>query len=136
MEADLARSFAKQYQDGGDQLSVGLREMIERGQRVLATEYNEALERITVYNTLLERIMQDYDAILTPATPGEAPAGLDSTGSPVFCTIWSLCGVPALSLPIMTGPRGLPLGAQLLSMRGDDGRLFRTARWLLGALEQ
>ena len=66
---------------------------------------------------------------------GEAPVGLESTGDPAFCTIWTLCGVPALNLPILQGPNGMPIGIQMISFRGDDARLFRTARWLLTLLE-
>ncbi len=130
MEADLAKSYAKLYREGSAQLSDRLVEMIESGQRVLATEYNTALERSRQYAAILEQFMEDYDAILTPATTGEAP-GSETTGDPAFCTPWSLCGVPALSLPILQGPAGLPLGAQLVAAQGDDARLFRTARWLV-----
>ena len=38
--------------------------------------------------------------------------------------------MPALSLPLMHGPDGLPLGVQLVGRRHDDARLLRTARWL------
>ncbi len=93
-------------------------------------DYNEAVSRIDLLNSLLDGIFHKYDAIITPATTGEAPVGLESTGSPVFCTLWTLCGVPAITLPLMTGPAGLPLGVQLVGARGDDGRLLRTGRWL------
>jgi Asp-tRNA(Asn)/Glu-tRNA(Gln) amidotransferase A subunit family amidase len=136
MEADLALSFAKEYRDGKNQLSDVLCEMIERGQQVLATDYNAAVARISEYQAEISEITHVFDAILTPATAGEAPVGLDATGSPAFCTIWTLAGVPALTLPILQGPSGMPLGAQIVSAKGDDGRLFRTARWLLGTLEE
>lgn len=134
MEADLARSFEQEYTRGKDRLSAVLKEMIERGQKVLAVDYNEALSRIDALNTLLNAIFHKYDAILTPATTGEAPIGLEATGSPVFCTLWTLCGVPAVSLPLMTGPAGLPLGVQLVGAKGDDARLLRSARWLTQAV--
>ena len=62
----------------------------------------------------------------------EAPAGLDSTGNPAFCALWTYCGTPAVTLPLMEGPNGLPVGVQLIGPRGDDARLLRTARWLAG----
>jgi len=71
-----------------------------------------------------------------PATVGEAPVGLESTGSPVFCTLWTLCGMPAISLPMLEGAAGMPLGVQLVGPRGDDARLLRTARWLAGLAAQ
>jgi Asp-tRNA(Asn)/Glu-tRNA(Gln) amidotransferase A subunit family amidase len=131
MEADLAKSFAPEYERGRDQLSARLREMIERGQRTLAVDYNHALERVPAYNALLGELFQRYDAILTPAAPGQAPKGLESTGSPIFCTIWTLCGTPAVTLPLLSGADGMPIGVQLVGQKGDDARLLRTARWLL-----
>jgi len=131
MEADLARSFEREYADGKDRLSPILREMIERGQKVLAVEYNRALGLIPVLNHALDKIFEWHDAIITPATTGEAPVGLESTGSPIFCTLWTLCGMPAITLPMMQGAHGMPIGVQLVGARGDDARLLRTARWLV-----
>ena len=48
----------------------------------------------------------------------------------MFCTLWTLCGLPALNVPLMQGANGLPLGVQLVGQRNRDGRLLRTARWL------
>jgi Asp-tRNA(Asn)/Glu-tRNA(Gln) amidotransferase A subunit family amidase len=134
MEADLARSFEQEYARGKDKLSSILREMIERGQKVLAVDYNRAVSQIPVLNRALDKVFDWHDAILTPATTGEAPVGLESTGSPIFCTIWTLCGMPAITLPILQGSHGLPLGVQLVGSKGDDARLLRTARWLVSNL--
>lgn len=134
MEADLARSFAAEYRDGADQLSNTLKQMIERGQKVLAVDYNNAVVARDIYYSAFEKVFEWHDAILTPATLGEAPAGVGSTGSPMFCTIWTLCGMPAITLPLLQGEKGLPLGVQLVGARGDDARLLRTARWLLNEL--
>jgi Asp-tRNA(Asn)/Glu-tRNA(Gln) amidotransferase A subunit family amidase len=130
MEADLAGSFEREYARGKDKLSSILREMIERGQKVPAVDYNRAVSRIPVLNRALDKMFDWYDAILTPATTGEAPVGLESTGSPIFCTIWTLCGMPAISLPILQGSQGMPMGVQMVGPKGDDARLLRTARWL------
>ena len=129
-EADLARSFEQEYARGKDKLSSTLREMIERGQKVLAVDYNHAVDQIPVLNGMLDEIFEWHDAILTPAATGEAPVGLESTGSPIFCTIWTLCGMPAISLPILQGTRGMPMGVQLVGPKFDDAQLLRTARWL------
>jgi Asp-tRNA(Asn)/Glu-tRNA(Gln) amidotransferase A subunit family amidase len=136
MHADLAKNFAPYYERGKDRLSDRLRAMIERGQTILAVDYNRAVEWRDVLNAGLERVFERYDAIITPATPGEAPVGLETTGSPVFCTLWTYCGVPAVTLPLMEGPDGMPLGVQLVGRRGEDGRLLRTARWMVSRLAQ
>ncbi|MFQ5764486.1 MAG: amidase [Rhodospirillales bacterium] len=131
MYADLAKSFAAYYDRGKDQLTDTLRGMIEEGRKTTAVEYNRAVDWREVLNTGLEKVFERYDAIITPATTGEAPAGLDSTGSPVFCTLWTYCGTPAITLPLMEGAGGLPVGVQLVGRRGDDARLLRTANWLV-----
>lgn len=129
-EADLAVSYRRDYQKGKDRLSDALRQIIERGQEVLAVDYNDALNGREFLQTALSRIFDHYDAILTPSAPGQAPPGLESTGSPAFCTLWTLCGTPAISLPLLQGADGMPIGVQLVAPWGDDERLLRTARWL------
>jgi Asp-tRNA(Asn)/Glu-tRNA(Gln) amidotransferase A subunit family amidase len=130
-ETDLALSFAPEYRRGADQLSATLRKMLEAGQRHLAVDYNRAVARIAVYNTALDDVFGEAHAILTPAAVGEAPRGLESTGSPVFSTLWTLCGLPAVTLPLMQGADGMPIGVQLVGPRGDDARLLQYANWLV-----
>ena len=137
MEADLAKNYDAEYERGADQLSASLRGQIERGRRVLAVDYNRALDKIPMLNGALNELFeQRCDVILTPATTGTAPHGLESTGDPMFCTLWTLCGMPTVTLPLMQGENGLPLGVQLVGRRGDDARLLRTARWLVNHVQQ
>ncbi len=131
MEADLARSFEQEYARGKKRLSPILREMIERGQKVLAVDYNRALGQVPVFHQAFDKVFEWHDAIITPAVTGQAPVGRESTGSPIFCTLWTLCGMPAITLPIMQGAHGMPMGVQLVGAKGDDARLLRTARWLV-----
>ncbi len=135
MEADLARSFADEYARGKAQITDILREMIERGQQVAPADYDAAVGRMGDYRECLDEIFEVYDAILTPATFGPAPQGLGATGSPAMCTIWTLCGTPALSLPLLQSAEGMPVGVQAVGAVGDDARLFRSCRWLLNYLD-
>ena len=131
MEADLALSFAPEYEQDAAKLSSTLRELLERAQRHLAVDYNRAVARIALYNAALDDVFHEVHAIVTPATTGEAPRGLESTGSPVFCSLWTLCGLPAVTVPLMKGGNGMPLGVQLVGQRGDDARLLQYARSLV-----
>ncbi|MGD9509842.1 MAG: amidase [Geminicoccaceae bacterium] len=129
---ELAHHLARENTQGREQLSGKLRELIDAGHATSAPDYLAALQQRLALRAGLERLFQEFDAIVTPAAPGEAPRGLAATGSPAFCSLWSLTGVPAISLPILCGPAGLPLGCQLVGAPGDDARLLRTARWLMG----
>jgi Asp-tRNA(Asn)/Glu-tRNA(Gln) amidotransferase A subunit family amidase len=131
MEAEMAANLDAEWQRGREQLSEPLRAQLERGRAVTALAYQQALARIPRLNEAFEELFNRYDAIVTPSAPGTAPPAA-TTGDPSFCTLWSLCGMPACNLPIMTGHDGLPLGVQLVGRRGDDARLLRTARWLVG----
>ena len=131
MGVDLARSFATEYERGRDQLSARLRGIIEDGQRALAIDYARALELVAGLRDSLDPLFARYDMIVTPATTGQPPRGLESTGSPAFCTIWTLLGLPAVTLPLLTGAEGMPIGVQLVGRFGDDARVLRTARWLV-----
>jgi Asp-tRNA(Asn)/Glu-tRNA(Gln) amidotransferase A subunit family amidase len=130
MEAEMAASLDLEWEKGRDRLSESLQAQLARGRAIGALDYQKALARIPLLNQGFEEIFERYDAILTPAAAGTAPQGLDSTGDPAFCTLWTLCGMPALNLPLMQGNGGLPLGMQLVGRRHNDGRLLRTARWL------
>ena len=136
MLAGIARNYGPYYDRARDRLSPAMRKMIEEGRAVSAIDYLAALDWQKALYAGLEPLFDRYDAIVTPAAPGEAPHGLHSTGNPAFNGLWTFCGVPAVTLPLMQGPRGLPVGVQLVGRRGEDGRLLRTARWLTGFVEQ
>ena len=135
MEAEMAANLAAEYDRGRDRLSDTLRTQLERGRRHTAFDYLSARARMPQVADGLDQLFDRYDAILTPSATGAAPRGLESTGNPVFCTLWTFAGMPALNLPLMQSPGGLPLGVQLVGRRWNDARLLRTARWLVGRLD-
>jgi Asp-tRNA(Asn)/Glu-tRNA(Gln) amidotransferase A subunit family amidase len=135
LEAEMASNFEREWLTGRDQLSPQLTSLLEKGREVKALDYQRALRAVPrLVESFDEMFMERYDAIVMPAALGTAPKGLASTGDPVFCSLWSLCGMPAISLPLMQGANGLPLGVQLVGRRGFDARLLRTARWLVSRL--
>ena len=134
MEAEMAANLDLEWAKGRDRLSESLCEQLARGREVRALDYQKALARIPVLNQGFDELFSHFDAVLTPAAPGTAPK-LAATGDPAFCTLWTLCGMPALSLPLMNGANGLPLGVQLVGQRGGDARLLRTARWLVAKVQ-
>jgi Asp-tRNA(Asn)/Glu-tRNA(Gln) amidotransferase A subunit family amidase len=136
MEAEMAANLGREWDQGRDRLSDALRTQLGRGRDVRAVDYQLARTRAAAFaEGLTDLFAQRYDAILTPAAPGTAPGGLHSTGDPSFCTLWTLTGMPAITLPLMRGANGLPMGIQLVGPRHGDARLLRTARWLARRVE-
>jgi Asp-tRNA(Asn)/Glu-tRNA(Gln) amidotransferase A subunit family amidase len=135
MEAEMAFNLDREFEQGAERLSESLRGRLARGREVRALDYQRALARVPLLNAGFNEIFERCSAIITPAAAGTAPKGLESTGDPSFCTLWTLCGMPALNLPLMRGENGLPIGVQLVGQRGEDARLLRLAKWLVRRLE-
>jgi Asp-tRNA(Asn)/Glu-tRNA(Gln) amidotransferase A subunit family amidase len=134
MEVEMAHNLRRDYDRGGEMLSRPLREILERGRGHAAVDYTAALAGIQALNDALAPTFDEFDALLTPAAPGEAPRGLQFTGDASFCTLWTYLGTPAVTLPLLQSPAGMPLGVQLVGRRDGDARLLRTARWLVETL--
>jgi Asp-tRNA(Asn)/Glu-tRNA(Gln) amidotransferase A subunit family amidase len=130
MEAEMAANLDLEWERGRDKLSESLQAQLGRGREIRAVDYQKAQARIGKLNDSFDELFARFDAIITPAAIGTAPA-LATTGDPSFCTLWTLCGMPACSLPLMAGADGMPLGLQVVGRRLSDARLLRTARWLV-----
>jgi Asp-tRNA(Asn)/Glu-tRNA(Gln) amidotransferase A subunit family amidase len=135
MAADMAHNLNPALERGGELLSQTLRDLMAQGRDISAVRYLAARDNARGYATGIGKLFDVYDAIITPATIGVAPKG-QPTGNPLFCTLWTLTGLPALSLPLLSGEGGMPLGVQLVGAAGDDARLLRTANWLINRLAE
>jgi Asp-tRNA(Asn)/Glu-tRNA(Gln) amidotransferase A subunit family amidase len=134
MDVEMAENLHRDYEQSATAMSPVLRELIERGRSHRAIEYVRALDAIPALRSSIDEIFDEYDAIITPAAPGVAPKGLDSTGNPIFCSLWTYLGLPAVSVPLMSDEAGLPLGVQVVGRYGNDARLLRSANWLVQTL--
>ena len=127
LNSGLARSLARRYADHRDRLSPRLRAMIEEGMGGGVAEVAAARAHAESCRAEADGLFARCDALLTPSAPGEAPEGLESTGDPIFQTTWTLLHVPCVTLPCGIGPKGLPVGVQLVAARGADDRLLAFA---------
>ena len=130
MAADMAHRHGRWVERAGDKASEPLRAMMEEGRSVPAVRYLDALTLADELKASLADLLLYYFAILTPAAAGIAPKGLEFTGDPVFNALWTLTGLPTVTLPLLQGEDEMPLGVQLVGAPGDDARLLRTATWL------
>ena len=133
MATDMAHNLNSLVERGGDGCSKQLRDFLAEGSKTTAVRYLAARDAARRYSLGFDEMFREFDAIITPSAPGVAPKG-QATGNPVFCSLWTLTGLPAINLPLITGEDGMPLGVQLVGARGDDARLLRTANWLVNDL--
>ena len=134
-EYELCHHLAKTFTDHWDALSSSLRPVVERGRKITPAQYEDAAAVMASATGFFEKFFNDYDAIITPSAAGQAPDFAAGTGDPIFCTIWTLAGLPALNLPLLVGESGLPIGVQLVGAAQEDDRLLRTANWMLNRLQ-
>jgi len=126
---EMVRALAYERIEHSAELSPRLGQMLDAGMAVGAEEYDRALASAVEARVGLDAFFGACDAVLVPAAPGEAPVGLGNTGDPIFNRMWTLLGVPCVTLPCWADS-GLPTGVQLVGRIGDDPRLMACATFL------
>lgn len=131
-----ARALLSEYRLAPGQLSPAITAMIEAGLALPYRQYAQAWELGRACQGELARLFGDYDVLLAPSAPGEAPEGLESTGNPVFNRMWTFLHAACVNLPGHTGPNGLPVGVQVIQSLGGDDKLLAVSLWLERVLQE
>ncbi|UCD67010.1 MAG: amidase [Betaproteobacteria bacterium] len=125
--ARVSRKVRAHYRES---FSDYLNDALDQGEVIADADYRDALKlRTQLQHSLAAFLDRGYSAIITPPAAGEAPASLDVTGDPSFCSIWTLMGTPAITIPTGKGPNGMPLGLQLVGAVEEENYLLSTAAW-------
>ncbi|MBS0638898.1 MAG: amidase [Acetobacteraceae bacterium] len=134
MNTESARALGWELTIHPDLISDDLRARMDFGLEQSPVDLDGAYAVFDATQRALPEVMGDLDVLLTPSAPGEAPEGLGWTGDPCFNFIWTSLRVPCVTVPAGTGPKGLPLGIQIVGRRGDDRPTLAWARWVQAAL--
>jgi amidase len=127
---ELARNLASERETHPEAISARLKEDIDAGASIEPRRYESAQRHARACREAFPLAMLGCDVLLTPSTTGEAPRGLESTGSPIMNRLWTLLHVPAVSVPARDGPHGLPIGVQVIGRHCDDARTLAVAAWI------
>jgi Asp-tRNA(Asn)/Glu-tRNA(Gln) amidotransferase A subunit family amidase len=130
-EYEMARALQAEVDNHWDSISESLQPALQRGLARSDDEHAEALATVQSMAAFYTEVFNEYDAIVAPSAPGEAPLKSTGTGDPIFSTLWTFSGLPALTLPLLVGETGLPVGVQLVGACEGDDKLLRTAAWFL-----
>lgn len=131
---EMFRALAYERTRFPELISEALMGRLLGGGRVTRERYEEAQAIAQRCRSRLDDVHRDCDALLAPSAMGEAPEGLESTGDPVFGASWTVLHCPAVTVPVFRGPRGLPIGAQVIGPLGKDGPTLLCAEWVHRAL--
>lgn len=134
MNYEARSSFAAERREQAGGFSEPFAQVLAGGDAVDRQRLFGAQELAVRLRAELETLFRLTDVLLAPSARGEAPAGLGSTGDPVFSRMWSLLGAPCVQVPAGRGRLGLPLGVTLVGPRWHDTRVLGAARMLEQAL--
>jgi Asp-tRNA(Asn)/Glu-tRNA(Gln) amidotransferase A subunit family amidase len=134
MQVGLALYHGQDANAQSHRLSPAMQAHLHHGKQHRTVDYLKILQQRERYRTTLTEVFAQYDAILTPVTTGTAPLYSEGTGSPMFCALWTLCGLPAISIPTGQGANGLPLAIQLVGGFYQDRSLLQVADWVIHSL--
>ncbi len=134
MAYEAAHNYIFETTRFAHRLSAAFRELTDAGRRISHESYGIAKRAVAVAGAELASIVGDCDALITPATIGEAPLAETGTGDPVMSRMWTALHVPSVAVPIAKGPQGLPVGAQLIALPGSDELLLQVSLWASRAL--
>ncbi|MCY4393623.1 MAG: amidase [Rhodospirillaceae bacterium] len=132
MAYETTRSLSWERLNHPDLCSPQLHAIFELGLSLSDRDYGAARILANHSRTTLHEMLRraGVHALLSPAAPGEALEGLDSTGDPILNRVWTLLHMPCMTLPLLTGPAGLPMGLQLIGRIGRDWRIVHAAKWI------
>lgn len=127
---EIARALHHEYRHHRGQLSAGLAARVTAGLACPGEDYETASRLARECRALIDDCFREFDVLLTPSAIGEAPVGLSSTGKAVFNRMWTLLGLPCLTLPRYRGGTGLPVGIQIIGRFRADRKMLDVATWV------
>ncbi len=131
---ETRRSLAYERVYHLDRLSPTLGGKLVQAGRWSRVQYLDALRTVDACRHMLEDGLRGFDVLVTPSAEGEAPRGLENVGKTAFHQMWTMLHVPSVAVPVFTGPSGLPMGVQVIGVRGADERTLQAAHWVEQAL--
>lgn len=130
MAKEAAQNLVFETTEHAARVSQHIRDLVAAGKSVTEQDYVAAKAMAQRGLQEVLALMAGADALLVPAAPGEAPAGLAATGDPAFSRVWTLLGLPCVNVPGLLGPGGLPVGLQLVGRPREERKLLAVAQSL------
>ncbi|KAK3072507.1 hypothetical protein LTR53_006689 [Teratosphaeriaceae sp. CCFEE 6253] len=128
LKSDGRVAFRPEYMIAKDKLDRSLIEHVEEAHRYTRKDYLEAFDGVAALRPKWDAIAAEYDAVIVPSVPDEAPVGIESTGSAVFNSMWTALHVPVVNVPGFRGEHGMPIGLSLVAPRYHDQALLEVAK--------
>ena len=130
MTFEMSRALTPERLRHRSGLSDRLRALLDAGVAMSGAQHALNQAHTAAAQRRIDVLFDRFDVLIAPCATGEAPAGVDATGDPLFCRGWTLLGLPCVQIPYTTGQHGLPIGLQLVGRFGEDHRLLALVQWV------
>jgi Asp-tRNA(Asn)/Glu-tRNA(Gln) amidotransferase A subunit family amidase len=127
---EKARCLAFEIDTHSALLSATLEQAIRDGWSIPVAHYVAAIDAAKRAQAASYDLFREVDVLIAPSASGAASIGLETTGSPNLNRLWTLLGLPCVSVPSLSDGSGMPLGISVVAPMGDDRRALRAASWL------
>ncbi|CAN7218140.1 amidase [Bradyrhizobium sp. LjRoot220] len=131
---EAACNFGALYDMRDGDISAPVAELVGKGRAISGSDFQQKLSEAERHRSLMDRLLEDFDIVITPSAPGGAPRRDAGTGLPIFNSFWTLLHVPCITIPALKTASGLPLGIQLTSRRDSDQALLAHSETLAEVL--
>jgi Asp-tRNA(Asn)/Glu-tRNA(Gln) amidotransferase A subunit family amidase len=131
---ELARQLGPKVAGHDDAISASLKGFLEEGMALAESDYRAALSGRASLQQAFPEVLGNVDALVVAGAPIPAPHGFSTTGDPTCGRLWTLLGVPTISIPAGRTAEGLPLGIQVVGRAGQDAALFPVAEQVAQAV--
>ena len=128
--AEQAQCLAYERLQHFERLSPRLQGIMNAGVAVTLAQYDQAQAWVARCRAQLADVFEGVDVLLAPSAPGAAPRGLENTGDPIFCRIWTALHTPTVNIPAGHAPNGLPVGLQVVGPVAADALTLTAAHAL------
>lgn len=127
---ELYRGFTFERTSAPEKLSPSFAQGLERARRHSTLDYERAVELGRTSRSQFAADTGEGSIVLTLGATGEAPAHELGTGDPVMNSGWTLLHAPCVTIPVLTGATGMPIGLQIVAPKFRDAEALHAAAWL------
>lgn len=125
-DKSLAYYFQRELQNT-EVISPMFKDIVARAEGITPDDFFVALGEQERLTGVVDRELENCDFFMLPSTSGEAPMiGTEELHDSSL--IWTLTGCPVLSLPLIQGESGYPVGVTLVGPKYSDMNLLELAR--------
>ena len=147
ISSEMAMAMDQYYDKHRKDFGLDVRINLAMARSFTSRDYIKAQRVRTLAKKEFQRVLNDVDVIITPATARTAPPipndALPNGESNLevltelmrFSSMANLTGLPALSVPVGYDSEGLPVGMQLIGRAWEESMLLRLAKVVENGIE-